>query len=775
MLESRHQANVIAFRSSVFMWSRALKVAGLITLGIVFLVLFSTYILDLECLFLLSLDKQSSRIDYDAAEPFPAFQVSCQQLFSRIEHPELVRNLDLSKSDFCDDDMSLLVSKFPHLTGLNLRGTWIGDRSLDSLACLKDLRRLDLAFTHLTKDGLKRLSKFQKLQYLSLGKLPKYCDYSPSPGDFNIPLKNLKTLSLFHLDAAPFKDCSKLCSLHLNRTDDSVACLKQFACRDSLQTLTFEDCYFGGDTFVKLMSCFPNLKELAASRCIIEGSPSLTLNSFGHLETLVWRNCYHCDLNPTAIKESIAQYGLKTVELDDKSSVFALDKANELRSLTLFGFPTERLSLTRLSKLKHLSLNDTRLQESDYRDISTLIQLESLSLANCGFRPGSLKRLINLRNLKFLELSQVELNAEDLIDLSKLAHLKCLNLRNVRLAKYDLNFLDSIKGLEDLTIVNCGLTKDCIKKLKMMSGLKHLVANGYVSDVETLKEVDAIGGLEQILITKTRGKNSFRWKINRPNSNGFIISDHAESSPVRLADMLSGSTFPEDAFIDSGTDEMSLEDWGALLHLNGLAGIDLVRSESINDQVFSLLGDCKSLERICLQNSRISDQATSILPNLKKVTSLSLMGSNVTSKGLKDIATLTNLRSLSLAKTKVSDIDLQKLVGINLLHLDLSETKITNTALSVLGKCRSLQTINLYETNTTADGLIQLQNLRNLRVLWTGSNLISNFDIPKLAALKNLEYLTISSSVLTQWGEKEIRRRMPQTDIRFTIYQHVTH
>ncbi len=752
------------------MWIKALKIPGLIILSIAFSVLFSTFVCDPLMLLLIPLDKTSGFLDYGDVDPFPAYQVSSRKLFSEIEDPELVKNLDLSKSDFCDDDVSMLVSKFPNLVGLNLRETWIGDHALDNLLSLKDLRRLDLAFTHLTKSGLKKLSKFQNLENLSLGRSPEVCNHSPSSSDGVIRLNELRMLSLYFWDLASFKESSKkFSSLQLKRTDDSVACLEHFACKDSLKSLVFEDCHFEKNTIRKMLNCFPKLKELTVQNCLLDGNWKAFNDFPGELESLIWINNTRCNSSSLAVKEKVNPNQLKSLVLDDRSSVCSLENVRQLDSLTLFGCPDSELPFAGLTKLRHLSLNRRRLHDSDYKGISSLNQLESLCLNSCGLPFGSLKHLVNLNKLKSLELSHVELDSGDLVGLSKLANLKRLKFNNVKLPNQNLEFLDSLKNLEDLTIVKCGLTEACANKLKGMENLKHLQATGTVSDIKGLRKVCEIGGVEQILIRN--GKQKYRWKLNKPYSKGIVLTDHLAAKSIRLDELLSDSSLLEEVYLGPINNfKLSQNDWKLLLQLKDLDVVDLDNGEDFDDQVFSLLDNCKTLERLRIKNSRISDKAAVILERSESITSLSLAGSGVTSKCLKHIGKLKNLRSLSLAQTNVGDDDLEKLAGINLIHLDLSQTNISNAALSALGKCKSLQTLNLYETNTSASGLVNLQKLSKLRVLWTGSNPAWNLDILALSELKNLEYLTISHSLLTSWGEKELQRKLPETKIRHSIY-----
>src|SRR5450432_721988 len=55
-----------------------------------------------------------------------------------------------------------------HVTGVNLRGTWVTDTDLRRLSELPDLNYLDLSLTHITDQGMQELKNLPGVTELSL-------------------------------------------------------------------------------------------------------------------------------------------------------------------------------------------------------------------------------------------------------------------------------------------------------------------------------------------------------------------------------------------------------------------------------------------------------------------------------------------------------------------------------------------------------------------------------------------------------------------------------
>src|ERR1700736_2742039 len=54
------------------------------------------------------------------------------------------------------------------ITGVNLRGTWVGDSDLRNLNELPDLSKLDLSLTHITDQGMQEIKDLKGITDFSL-------------------------------------------------------------------------------------------------------------------------------------------------------------------------------------------------------------------------------------------------------------------------------------------------------------------------------------------------------------------------------------------------------------------------------------------------------------------------------------------------------------------------------------------------------------------------------------------------------------------------------
>lgn len=110
-----------------------------------------------------------------------------------------------------------------------------------------------------------------------------------------------------------------------------------------------------------------------------------------------------------------------------------------------------------------------------------------------------------------------------------------------------------------------------------------------------------------------------------------------------------------------------------------------------------------------------------------------LSRTKVTDTALENLKRLRGLRSLELKDTKVTDAGLKHLAGlIELRYLNLAGTKITDAGLKHLQGLTNLRDLNLSGTNVTNSGLKHLQGLRELHDLDLRRTWVSNDGVKKL-------------------------------------------
>jgi uncharacterized membrane protein/mono/diheme cytochrome c family protein len=106
-----------------------------------------------------------------------------------------------------------------------------------------------------------------------------------------------------------------------------------------------------------------------------------------------------------------------------------------------------------------------------------------------------------------------------------------------------------------------------------------------------------------------------------------------------------------------------------------------------------------------------SDADIRLLSSLKEqIISLKLADTKITDSALKIIGSFPNLRSLYLERTLISDSGLADLVALNELHhLNLVGTRVTINGLLLLKKLPVLKSVYLYQTNVSTSDWTKLQ------------------------------------------------------------------
>jgi internalin A len=126
-----------------------------------------------------------------------------------------------------------------HVTGVNLRGTWIGDADLRRLSKLPDLSSLDLSLTHITDQGMQEIKNLRGITDLNL----YFAEYVTDEG------------------LAAIKDWKKLKRLNLHGTKAGDTALEHISGITALESLNVGSTLMT-DVGLERLTMLPNLKEL---------------------------------------------------------------------------------------------------------------------------------------------------------------------------------------------------------------------------------------------------------------------------------------------------------------------------------------------------------------------------------------------------------------------------------------------------------------------------------------------------------------------------------
>lgn len=295
---------------------------------------------------------------------------------------------------------------------------------------------------------------------------------------------------------------------------------------------------------------------------------------------------------------------------------------------------------------RSLLLSEKNLTDSDIAGLSTLYQLESLSLSDNNLTDISV--LKNLTTLNFLQINGNRIS--DISALALLTNLKTLYIDDNPIA--DFTPLHGLSALRTLSMKGVHITE---------------------SQLEALQEA-------------------------LPNCK--IYADNIEEEVVELS--LGGITFTSDVTeLDLGG--LGITDISVLSQCTELVHLDL-RDNSITD--ISPLIDLQKLEYLCIWNNKVSDlgplmtlsdlkfldadnnevKDISVLRHLTAMEELWLSGNDLNS--ISPLAELPALRRLGLKNTGLTDSDLELLAGIE----TLTELAIEDNAKLSAEKFEELQT-----------------------------------------------------------------------------------
>ena len=235
-------------------------------------------------------------------------------------------------------------------------------------------------------------------------------------------------------------------------------------------------------------------------------------------------------------------------------------------------------------------------------------------------------------------------------------------------------------------------------------------------------------------------------------SNTQMPSETMETQVVSFSNAVFEKAFRE--ALSLADDEIITNDM-----LNSIEVLDLSLKGLSNISDIGALGNLTNLQTLNLEGNEISD--ISALRGLTNLESLYLSYNEISD--ISALRSLTNLESLNLRGNEISDISaLGNLT--NLTELILYNNSISD--ISALRSLTNLQTLNL-RGNEISD-ISALRGLTNLQTLDLEDNNIS--VISALGNLSGLSWLDLSNNNLTDQQVEELRRKLPQAQIRYLIY-----
>jgi hypothetical protein len=225
-----------------------------------------------------------------------------------------------------------------------------------------------------------------------------------------------------------------------------------------------------------------------------------------------------------------------------------------------------------------------------------------------------------------------------------------------------------------------------------------------------------------------------------------------------------------------------------------VVGVHLIRNEQVTDAGLANLKSLTNLQILDLGHTSVGDAGLAHLKTLTGLRWLSLVWTSVSDTGLANLERLPELSFLYLGRTKIGDAGLKHLETqanrAHFIHLDVSDTRVTDAGLVHLKPMTALTYLWLSNTPVTDTGLAQLEGLTSLQLfhlngtkvgdaglvhlkpmtalteLGLGATQVSNTGLATLRTLTNLTNLDLSDTKVTAAGIDGLRKALPKCEVR---------
>lgn len=329
-----------------------------------------------------------------------------------------IDELDLTGTQLRDDDIEVIVKRYPNVRKLILTRNHVGDKGVEKLAGLSKLEYLDLAQTGIGDEGLLHVSRMARLETLILSSNNSAISVGMTNKGLKVlaQLPNLRRLDLayFELDHQGVKNLRALKSLtSLNLSHNSL-----------------EDKHLS------------NVAEITSLRELNLCYSRVTCAGLDHLAGL----------------PQLERLNLNWTRLGDTSPMW-----QSLRALQ------------DCRALRHLDIGKTHLNARAIADLTRIPQLESLNLECNRIAYASLKHISHLRSLKHLNLDTNEgVNDKTLRTLQDLTGLESLSLNGASVSDDGLAVLRNFWNLRELNLLHLDITDNALSHLRDLRELESL-------------------------------------------------------------------------------------------------------------------------------------------------------------------------------------------------------------------------------------------------------------------------------------------------------------
>jgi len=199
-----------------------------------------------------------------------------------------------------------------------------------------------------------------------------------------------------------------------------------------------------------------------------------------------------------------------------------------------------------------------------------------------------------------------------------------------------------------------------------------------------------------------------------------------------------------------------------------LKTLKLWNSSAVTFEACPELTGLTQLETLNVHGTSVTDLGASRLASLVSLRELDISRTKISDTAMRSIGRLDNLETLYLSGNPITDEGIAQLRSLRRLRtLSLDLTNISDTAIENLSGHLMLERLNLAHTSVTDDCLSSLRSLGRLTQLKLTDTRVTRSAVDKLGAFKNLEHLDVRQTAITADDVQFLKAKLPDTNIDF--------
>lgn len=260
-----------------------------------------------------------------------------------------------------------------------------------------------------------------------------------------------------------------------------------------------------------------------------------------------------------------------------------------------------------------------------------------------------------------------------------------------------------------------------------------------------------------------------QWVVDRHHGLVHVVTDSGKRVPIN-------QSLPEEDFHVVGVymrDAPDLTD-ADLQRLQDLQKLEMIQFEnvSITGEGLQSLRGSKTINNVTLTGSQFTDVALYEVATFPRLGILNLRGTQVTDKGIKALADLPDLHYLWLVDVPLTDESLGDIALFPALDTLVIKNngprrmaKISNRGIRLLNSLHNLKHLDLTNTDVSDEALSTLQHVGRLEKLRLDGTAVTDAGLASLHQVTTLKCVTLCETRVTSAGTVPLRKALPNCKV----------